>query len=396
MSDAELRRLERSYHQNSSPENLFALNTQRVRAGLDPIRIDPRYLRQWALDIYDITKSNDEFIPLEEFLGPNEPAYEDSFTGHLPFYEKKETPIVMVNVEMYARSSEQAAGIGDSMVINLEPLHDALSYVRAWQVRAILSNEIVTVLIPRPAPPDWGLRTPYEEFADFRNRFLSAQELLDYLMGIYRQEVKAKWKSLLQRIGDARSPWGDVLQPMGTSATLTESRMWRPSDVTGAKNQFINILEVANILRKKKWFLSHSTPVMDYVIQTRWFQEALGSFADSAEKELRRHDLIFDLEYQWPVAAIFDGSHYVLTLETGYNDTIDPEEFDASEPEGARYGDVDQFMEQISRELGRVSGTDWNVEWEYEDEYEKGSEDIAIAVKAQTPLTYELLLHLLK
>lgn len=368
----ELRRLERIYQQDPSSNNLLILNKQRVRYGIDPIRTDPHYLRQWALDIYTIAKSSDEYIPLGDW-NPNTDgwgnrgAYEDGFTGQLPFYKNKETPILMINIEMYAgRGHTRATPEGeDSLVINMEPLHDALSWIRAWQVRAILSNESVSILIPRPAPHGWNLRMPYEESQRISNRFLSAQELLDYLMNMYRQEVKASWKKLLENT-----------QP--------------------DKNQFINVLEVADVLRKKKWFFGHPAPLMKHVIEAAWFREALDAYADEAEADLRRQGLIFDLEQRWPIKAQFSGDQYILMLETGYNDTVDPEEFDESEPEGSRYGDVNQFMDQISRELEKVSGTEWDVEWKYAEEYEAGSDEIAIDVKAETSLSYEFLLHLLK
>lgn len=362
MADYELRRLERIYAKESSPENLLALNTHRVRSGLHPVRADPNYLRQWALDLYPIIQSNDEYIPLDDWSTAGG-AYEDGFTGHLPFYKNRKTPIIMVKVEMYAARGDPDGA--DSLVIELEPLHSSLSHVAGWQVRIVLINELVIISIPRPAPSGWNLRRPYEENQRIPNTFLSAQEVLDYLVTIYRQEVKASWNQLLQ-------------------------------NTSPDKNQFINVLEVADTLRKKKWLLRHTTPLITNVVKSPWFQEELSAYADEAEAELRREGLIFDSEQRWPHTIRFDGSQYVLALETGYNDIVDPEDFDKAEPEGSRYGDVNQFMEKISRELDKLSGTEWSVEWEYEDEYEEGSEDIAISAKMETPLSYEFLLHLLK
>jgi hypothetical protein len=330
---------------------------------MDPIRLNPLFLRQWALDVYTLIQSNDEYIPLDDWTTAGG-AYEDGFTGHLPFYKKTPTPIVMINVEMYAGRGTPDGN--DLLEIQMEPLHDSLSWFRAWQIRARLVGETVDILVPRPdVPRGWGLRRPYEEPQRIRNRFLSAQELLDYLMGIYRQEVKANWKQLLQNINPD-------------------------------KNQLINVLEAADTLKRKKWVLKHATPLMSNVLKSSWFQEELGVYADETEADLRREGLIFDLEQRWPHKVSFDGEQYILTLETGYNDTVDPDDFEESEPEGSRYGDVSQFMEKISRELEKVSGTEWDVEWEYEESYDEGSEDIAIAVKAETPLSCEFLLHLLK
>lgn len=362
MADIELRRLERVYAKESSPENLLALNTHRVRSGMHPIRVDPNYLRQWALDLYTILQSNDEYIPLDDWTTANG-AYEDGFNGHLLFYKNRKTPIIMVKIEMYAARGDPDGA--DSLVIEFEPLHSTLSHLPGWQLRAVLINELVIISIPRPAPSDWNLRRPYEENQRISNTFLSTQEVLAYLVTIYRQEVTASWNQLLQN----------------TSVD---------------KNWFINILEVADTLRKKKWFLKHATPLMTNVIKSPWFQEKLFAYADEAEADLRREGLIFDSEQRWPHTVHFDGEQYILTLETGYNDTVDPEDFDKEEPEGSRYGDVNQFMEKISKELSTFSATEWDVSWDYEEDYDEGSEDIAISVKAETPLNCEFLLHLLK
>jgi len=75
MSDEELRRLERVYHQSQSPNDFLALNIYRIRSGLLPIREDPQFLQQWAAEIYAAADSDDEWdasLAHDSFSGRNE------------------------------------------------------------------------------------------------------------------------------------------------------------------------------------------------------------------------------------------------------------------------------------------------------------------------------------
>jgi hypothetical protein len=255
-------------------------------------------------------------------------------------------------------------------------------------LRAIIYDATVTILIPRKNPPGWNLRRPYEESQIIPNSFLSAEDLLNHLIVVYRQEVISRWKELLEIPSYmVTTPPGQNTQNFGGPDMISTSVL--------SVAYLRNVLQVSDILKKTKQLLNKSNPLMQACIASSWFKGLLEEFSQAAEDFLlRERDLRFDLEQIWPVRIRFDQDQYVLSIETGYNDIVDPEEFDVSDPEGQR-GYVDQVVSNFSDGLELFMDGEWDVEWEYEDEYEPGSEDIAISLKAEIPITPQFLEKLL-
>jgi len=392
MSDEELRSLERIYQQSGSPQDFLALNAARIRTGMLPLRDVPYFLLHWAADIHRLIDSGDDFDPTDVNYGnPGSPGGPNWFEGTL-LLDKLNVPVdVTVHTEVdIDASGTPPRGEQDlqrSLEIEFERLHSVLCGTHQM-LRAIIYDATVTILIPRKAPPDWNLRRPYEESQVIPNIFLNAEDLLNYLMVIYRQEIKSRWKEILE------SPGYLVATPPEQNAVNFGGPNYVATYYCGI-TYLRGVLQVANILKTISQLLNKPNTLMEACIDSSWFKNLMEDFSHAAESFLHvKRDLRFDLEQIWPVRVRFDQDQYILSIETSYNDIVDPEEFDVSDPESQR-GYVDQVASNFSDGLELFMDGEWNVEWEYEDEYEPGSEDITISLKAETPITASFLENLL-
>lgn len=373
MADAELRKLQRAYDQDPTEENLARLNAARIKTGLAILR-DPLYVIDWARDYYtSLIKA-----PIPEDIAEEETLHDADF--RLVFTKSSGAKQFPVRGSMSLEWTDDTPPV-PSLSLEFGPLLPVFELFARFQIRYVVVDRAVVINRPRPAPQGWNLRRIYTEDTTIPNVFATSQEFLAFAKTNYLAEVEDRWRLLLDsRIGGPQTSQDD--------RPLVGRAFGRAFEDDLEKRAFKTIIEAAAAMYRSKQLLSPCA-LMKSVIQSTWFQRSLAKYVDSIERALRAKDLVFDSENSW-IALVETGNQYVLQFEAGYNDTLD-EDFDSSQPSGARYGDVDNLLREVDSVLINASKSDddWGLSWEYEEEPD--GEDFAILIKGEVPLTITIL-----